>query len=130
MLRYVVGLLCFAPIFAQRSPTISYISQEQIKDIGGAVEFSCSIQYAEDYPVSWTKIDRSRATEPVPISAGTTNILNDGRFRVNYVPGTSTYMLSIKDIQETDEGYYRCQIFISSTTKVSGHFYGSVLRKM
>lgn len=119
MFRFVFGFLCLVPILGQRSPTISYISQEQIKDIGGSVEFSCNIQYAEDYPVSWTKIDRSRSTEPVPISSGTTAILRDSRFKVTMTSGTSTYVLSIKDIQETDEGYYRCEILISSTTKVS-----------
>lgn len=31
---------------AQRTPSISYISQEQIKDIGGTVELDCSVQYA------------------------------------------------------------------------------------
>lgn len=115
---FVVYLACVTLAVAQRSPTISYISQEQIKDIGNSVEFSCAIQYAEEYPVSWTKLDKSRVTEPVPISAGTTTILKDTRFRVNYLPERNTYMLIIKDIQETDAGYYRCQIFISSTLKV------------
>jgi neuronal growth regulator 1 len=32
---------------AQRTPTISYISQEQIKDIGGTAELECSVQYAQ-----------------------------------------------------------------------------------
>lgn len=118
MLCFVLYLWCLGSVLTQRSPTISYISQEQIKDIGNAVEFSCAIQYAEEYPVSWTKIDKSRNTEPVPLSAGTTTILKDTRFRVNYVQETSTYSLIIKDIQETDAGYYRCQIYISSTSKV------------
>lgn len=39
----------------QRTPTISYISQEQIKDIGGTVELQCSVQYAKEYPVLWVK---------------------------------------------------------------------------
>lgn len=116
-------LLCFIlpiiPSLAQRSPTISYISQEQIKDIGGSVDFSCSIQYAEDYPVYWTKMDRSKSVEPVPISAGTSKILKDSRFSVRFSPASSTYVLHIQDIQETDAGYYRCQIATSSANGVS-----------
>lgn len=104
---------------AQRSPTISYISQEQIKDIGGSVDFACSIQYAEDYPVYWTKIDRAKSVEPVPISAGTSKILKDSRFRVRFTQDTSTYVLHIQDIQETDAGFYRCQIATSSANGVS-----------
>lgn len=107
------------PILAQRSPTISYISQEQIKDIGSSVDFSCSIQYAEDYPVYWTKIDKTKSTEPVPISSGTSKILVDSRYHVRYVPDTSSYVLHISDIKETDAGFYRCQILVSSTTTVS-----------
>lgn len=41
---------------AQRTPSISYISQEQIKDIGGTVELECSVQYAQDYSVIWMKV--------------------------------------------------------------------------
>ncbi len=115
-------LLCFfyigASVFAQRSPTISYISQEQIKDIGGSVEFACSVQYAQDYQVYWTKIDRLKSTIPVPISAGTKKILKDSRFITEYRSSDSTYILKIQDIQETDAGFYRCQILISSTTKM------------
>lgn len=123
MLKFSLNIFlyftCVELTIAQRSPTISYISQEQIKDIGNSVEFSCVIQYAEEYPISWTKIDKSRATEPVPISAGATTILKDPRFKVGFISETSTYILNVKDIQETDAGYYRCQIFISSALKVS-----------
>ncbi len=38
----IFPLLCNA----QRTPSISYISQEQIKDIGGTVELDCSVQYS------------------------------------------------------------------------------------
>ncbi|XP_065204909.1 lachesin-like [Planococcus citri] len=104
---------------AQRSPTISYISQEQIKDIGGSVEFACSVQYAQDYPVIWARIDKSKTTEPVHLSYGTTLVLRESRYRVQFRNDTSTYTLSVGEIQETDAGYYRCQIVISPTNKIT-----------
>lgn len=120
MFRLICVLVsCVVSVFAQRSPTISYISQEQIKDIGGSVDFSCSVQYSQDYPVVWAKIDKSKITEPVHISHGTTLVLRESRYRIQLNKETSTYTLSVGDIQETDAGYYRCQILISPTTKVS-----------
>lgn len=38
---------------AQRTPTISHITQEQIRDIGGQVDLDCSVHYASDFPVIW-----------------------------------------------------------------------------
>jgi len=41
-----------------RRPTISFITQPEIvADIGGRVEMLCSVQYAQDYPVIWMKLD-------------------------------------------------------------------------
>lgn len=102
----------------QRTPTISYISQEQIKDIGGTVELECSVQYAQEYPVLWMKVDRNRITQPLPISTGSSLIIPDGRFSLRYDTASSTYTLQIKDIQETDAGYYQCQVIIALNNKI------------
>nr|AAO24932.1 RH65858p [Drosophila melanogaster] len=91
---------------AQRTPTISYITQEQIKDIGGTVEFDCSVQYAKEYNVLFLKTD----SDPVFLSTGSTLVIKDSRFSLRYDPNSSTYKLQIKDIQETDAGTYTCQV--------------------
>jgi len=106
-------------VVSQRTPTISYISQEQIKDIGGTVELVCSVQYAQDYPVLWMRIDRSRQSDGLPISTGSTLIIRDSRFSLRYDTASSTYTLQIKDIQETDAGYYQCQVLISLNNRIS-----------
>lgn len=72
--------------FAQRSPIISYISQTQIKDIGGTVELSCSVQYTQDYAVIWMKVDRGPDGYSLPISTGSALILHDSRFSLRYDP--------------------------------------------
>lgn len=45
--------------------------------------------------------------------------MRDSRFSLRYDTDSSTYTLQIKDIQETDAGYYRCQIIISVNNKIS-----------
>ncbi|XP_071447648.1 lachesin isoform X2 [Hetaerina americana] len=114
-----VSLLLFTLATCQRTPTISYISQEQIKDIGGTVELECSVQYSTDIPVVWLKTDRSGISQPVPISSGSALIIKDSRLALRYDSHSSTYTLQIKDIQETDAGVYHCQLIISITSKVS-----------
>ncbi|KAL1117792.1 hypothetical protein AAG570_004107, partial [Ranatra chinensis] len=113
---------CFPPCFAvicQRTPTISYITQEQIIDIGGVVELECSVQYAQDYPVLWIKMHRTGASDPLPISTGSSLIIKDSRFALRYDTASSTYTLQIKDIQETDAGVYQCQVIISLNNKIA-----------
>lgn len=120
---YVFGFLFLFSVInltsSQRTPTISYISQEQIKDIGGTVELKCSVQYAQEYPVIWMKVDRAKVTEPLPISTGSSLIVRDSRFAIRYDTASSTYTLLVKDIQETDAGYYRCQVIIGINNKIS-----------
>ncbi|XP_026278256.1 lachesin isoform X2 [Frankliniella occidentalis] len=115
----IFSLCCSNFALAQRTPTISYISQEQIKDIGGTVELVCSVLYASDYPVLWMKVDRYRQSDPLPISTGSSLIIRDSRFAIRTDQQSSTYTLQIKDIQETDAGYYQCQVIISINNKIS-----------
>lgn len=56
----VAALLLLAPLCVcqDRRPTISFITQPEIvTDIGGTIEAKCSVQYAQDYPVLWMKLD-------------------------------------------------------------------------
>ncbi|KAL7307520.1 hypothetical protein TKK_0000693 [Trichogramma kaykai] len=102
----------------QRTPQISYISEEQVKDIGGTVDLVCSVQYSQDYPVLWLKIDDDGYGD-LPISSNTALIIRDSRFALRYDPSSTTFTLQIKDIQEHDAGTYRCQILISTTSAIS-----------
>lgn len=93
----------------QRTPSISYISQEQIKDIGGTVELDCSVQYAREYTVVWIKTGRNHA-DYVFLSTGSSLVIKDSRFALRFDGASSTYTLQIKDIQETDAGVYQCEL--------------------
>uniref|UniRef100_A0AAG5D6L7 Ig-like domain-containing protein n=1 Tax=Anopheles atroparvus TaxID=41427 RepID=A0AAG5D6L7_ANOAO len=116
-----VALLAIAfvgPVGAQRTPTISYITQEQIKDIGGTVELECSVLYASDYSVHWIKTSNDRS-DVVFLSTGSSLVLKDSRFSLRYDLSSSSYTLQIKDIQETDAGIYQCQVVLSVTNKIT-----------
>ncbi|XP_055323119.1 lachesin [Sitodiplosis mosellana] len=119
----LLPILCYA----QRTPSISYITQEQIKDIGGTVELDCSVQYAQEYTVLWVKNIRERG-DPVFLSTGSSLVIRDSRFALRYVPSSSTYTLQIKDIQETDAGTYQCQVILSVNNKISADVDLSVRR--
>ncbi|XP_043475633.1 lachesin-like isoform X1 [Leptopilina heterotoma] len=105
--------LLLQTVTCQRTPSISYISQEQIKDIGSSVEMQCSVQYATDFSILWMKKGRSYDSTSLPLSTGATLIVQDSRFALRYDQSSSTYVLQIKDIQETDAGVYQCQIIIT-----------------
>uniref|UniRef100_A0A182MQR1 Ig-like domain-containing protein n=1 Tax=Anopheles culicifacies TaxID=139723 RepID=A0A182MQR1_9DIPT len=115
----VVLLFALAgPVCGQRTPTISYMTQEQIKDIGGTVELECSVLYASDYSVHWVKTSSDRS-DVVFLSTGSSLVLKDSRFSLRYDLSSTTYTLQIKDIQETDAGIYQCQVVLSVTNKIT-----------
>ncbi|GJQ85045.1 hypothetical protein Trydic_g3708 [Trypoxylus dichotomus] len=112
-------LSCFINIsFSQRSPTISYISQEQFKDIGGTAELVCSVQYLGEYPLIWIKQDSQQG---IPISSASNLLVHDSRFSIRHDKESSTFTLQIKDIQETDAGNYTCQVSTSINNRVAAH---------
>jgi hypothetical protein len=82
-------------VAAQRTPTISYISQEQIKDIGETVELQCSVQYAQEYPILWIKVNKENVHEQVALSTGTALIIRDSRFSLKYDTASTTYILQV-----------------------------------
>lgn len=125
--RCVALLFTILPMFslALRTPTISYITQEQIKDIGGTVELKCAVQFAEEYSVNWVKIGSDSA---VFLSTGSTMVLKDSRFSLRHDQASTTYTLQIKDLQETDAGRYQCEVVLSVSNRVTGEVLLSVRR--
>lgn len=118
--KYFIQILVLASIaYGQRTPTISHITQQQIRDIGGQVDLDCSVHYANDYPVLWLKHDRLRSQEILPLSSNSGLIIRDSRFSLRFDAASATYTLSIKDIQETDAGWYQCQVLLSVSNKIT-----------
>lgn len=124
---YLILLLLPVTLFAQRTPSISYITREQTKDIGGTVELDCSVQYAREYTVVWTKTSNGESADVV-FSMGSTLVIIDSRITVQYDPASSTYTLKIKNIQMTDAGIYQCQLVLSLINRITADVLLSVLR--
>lgn len=87
-------------VAGQRFPTISYISQEKVIDIGGSIELECSVQYVRDYPVLWIKVDSVDASRTIPLSTGSNLIVKDSRFSLRYDQASSTYTLQVCDCSQ------------------------------
>lgn len=113
---------------AQRTPSISHITQEQIKDIGGTVELDCSVHYASEFPVNWIKTTNKYRSDPVFLSRSSSLVIKDSRFSMRFDQASSTYTLQIKDIQETDAGLYSCQVVLSVTNNINADVVLSVRR--
>ncbi|CAG0923386.1 unnamed protein product [Notodromas monacha] len=119
MLWLVPFLTVLALVLAQRTPTISNISDEKVVDLGDTTELTCSVQYAFDYTVLWVKIDPDQPGGAIPLSKGTSLILPETRFALRHNTASSTYVLQMKDIQDTDAGIYQCQVLISTQNIIS-----------
>lgn len=85
----------FILVYSQRKPTISYITQTTIKDIGDAVELKCSVLYTTEYPVLWLKIDNERILEPVVLSNKNTIIIKNPRFSLLQDTENYSYILKV-----------------------------------
>ena len=80
-----LALLVASATGSDRRPTISFITQPEIvTDIGGSVEMKCSVQYGQEFPVNWMKLDSLDRNNDLLISTGTTMIFPDPRLVKNY----------------------------------------------
>ena len=120
---FMVCLPCL--VFAQQNPSISYISKEQVVEIGDSVELKCTTQYANDYTVTWIKIDPDNQNNNLFISRGQTVNIPHSRYSVRvespatlHYPST-TFVLLIDKIQEVDTGKYSCQIIVGTAHKIT-----------
>jgi neuronal growth regulator 1 len=103
---------------AQRSPSITYISEDQIVDVGGTVELACSVQYGTEYSVIWLKSGKNRK-DNIFLSTGTSLVVKESRFALLYDGASATYIVLIKDLQETDAGVYQCEVVLSVNNKIT-----------
>ena len=72
------------------------------------------------------KLDEDDPTgnNDLPITSGTTLILTNERFNIDLDKVSSTYILRIRDIQETDGAIYQCQVRTKlKIVVVSGRIY-------
>lgn len=102
---------------AQNAPTIADISNDQEVELGGRAEFSCSVQYRDDYSVNWLKHGKT-IYDNVFLTFGSTLVVKDSRFSV-LVDESATYTVLLRDVHEDDAGEYECEVVLSLTNKIS-----------
>ena len=78
--------------------------------IGGDIQLTCTIHNGKEYPILWMRLGGKR--EPFPISTGPSLLVHDKRFHLENDPETGSYVLSIKDVQKSDEAKY-CLLALS-----------------
>ncbi|GAB0091387.1 Peptidoglycan-recognition protein [Sergentomyia squamirostris] len=123
-MNFVTVVLMTLPLVClgqTKTPSICYITKEQIKYIGDTVELQCFVKTAEYFPVSWVKINRDPDWN-VSLSTGNSLRIRDSRFSIrhkNLDSTYSTYTLQIKDIQESDNGTYKCEVFLAIGNKIT-----------
>lgn len=114
----LVACCWFSFLTAQRTPSITYISEEQAVNLGSTVELACSVQYATGlYPVQWVKLGKDSKNNYI-LSTDTSLVVKESRFAALYDGASSTYTVLIKDVQEGDSGEYQCEVILSITNKL------------
>lgn len=93
------------------NPTITFITKDQIVNIGDDLELKCNLADSEGYSIGWTRIDTSSTPSRVTtIARGTSLDVPSDRFYANYDARQSQYTLRINQLQENDAGIYQCSI--------------------
>ena len=114
----ILIVLLFIVCNAKPTPSISYISDDQIKRFGDTVELECSVENSSENVVLWMK-NSTKSGEMTLLTSGTAMIVPDRRIGMAVDPATSTYILKIQDLREEDEGTYECQVIASMESKIS-----------
>lgn len=113
---FLVVSLC--SVVSQRAPSITYISEDQVADVGSTVELACSVQYGNEYSVIWMKNGNNNRDNTF-LSTGTSLVVKESRFALLYDGASATYIVLIKDLQETDAGVYQCEVVLSVNNKIT-----------
>lgn len=113
-------------LWAQQNPTIVQITPGQSVDLGDTVDLSCSVQYAANYPIIWTKLSDNPNNPPLFISRDAALTVLDNRYSIRHDDSSSTYTLQVSKIQDVDNGNYQCQVVTSETSRVTADTFISV----
>lgn len=93
------------------NPTITFISKDQIVDIGDDLELRCNLADSAGYSIGWTRIESNSLPNRVTtIARGTSLDVPSDRFHASFDSRQSQYVLQIHQINENDAGIYQCQI--------------------
>jgi len=118
----LVSLVTVVGWVAAQTPKISFISGPDIvTNLGEKVMMECRVENGKEYPINWIKIrrDRGQDYEYMPLSTGKMMVVKDDRIELKYDASSSSYTLSITDIQDFDAAKYQCQVIVGINNKIS-----------
>lgn len=93
------------------NPTITFITKDQIVNIGDDLELKCNLADSEGYSIGWTRIETNSApARVVTIARGTSLDIPSDRFHTSFDTRQAQYTLRIDQVNENDAGIYQCQI--------------------
>lgn len=83
---------------AQQNPSIVHITPGQTVDLSDTVDLSCSVQYAAEYPIIWTKLSDNPNNPPLFISRDAALTVLDNRYSIRHDDSSSTYTLQVSKV--------------------------------
>lgn len=105
----ILGYVIVLP--ADANPSITFITKDQIVNIGDDLELRCNLADWEGYSIGWTRIDTSSTPARImAIARGTSLDVPSNRFQASFDARQSQYSLRINQVNENDAGIYQCQI--------------------
>lgn len=108
------------------APIISRISPSKVVNLGDTFDLECAVQYGQNYPVLWAKIDPNNPSEGVFISKDASSTSPDNRFSIRHDRASYTYTIQLSKVRESDSGTYQCQVITSATNKVTADVHVTV----
>lgn len=100
---FVQSTLCFILLLvfyvaSQQNPSIVHITPRKVVDMGDTIDLSCSVQYASNYPIIWTKLNDNLNDPPLFISRDAALTVQDNRYSIRHDDSSSTYTLQISKV--------------------------------
>lgn len=105
-------LLSFLAVIIHQTlayPSITFLTKDQIVNIGDSLELRCDFADNDGFSVGWTRIDAS-SNRVTTIARGTSLDVPSDRFVAILNGRQSQYSLKISQINENDAGIYQCQV--------------------
>jgi len=117
----LVGIVVLVTFVSGQEPTIT-VSEDQIKEIGEEAVFNCTVEnLAPEWSIVWMMYGKDNRGDPTPVVLNDRLVLTDNRMTLVSSNESSTYTASIKikDLQESDTGFYSCRALKKANEKVS-----------